>query len=316
MAILSIRYSGRYVNTLYEYVLSTVRWFNLFQPDANGFTYEFVLSNRSKFISGSQEVEMVCRLNHDMFNTTKLLPPNLPLTISIRRSTPEFALIDSTYSVGKYTINWIDAKLEVARVKCSDKVMKSYNARRSGSTVYLPFCRVDARSFDVPTGSRHFRANSIFVGTLPVKCLLVLTDPESLGYGQITNNPVVFPAFKYDVNYVQFFINERPVLVKPYRPDFKEGKTVPEYFMALEQLGLGLGKSTLSNGMSYTHFNQFYGVFAVDLTEFSENDQGALSIELRFGTATEKPISGLVLAQFQSYTKITSTDEISVEDYR
>ncbi len=254
---------------------------------------------------------MMTRLTQGVFNSTKLLPPDNRMKIRLIRSSPDFCLITSKDTPGKYRVKIVDARINISRVKVEEKVMKSIMMDiKCGVPIYLPFARVDSRSFEVPIGSRYYRASSLFSGTLPQMALLVLTEPDSLGNGSYTNNPVSFPAHKSGVSQIQFYIDERPVLARPFQPNWKEKKYVYEFTSLLRVTGL------LENQVgSCIDYNGFGEVFGVHLYGADGKQTGTVSVELRFDNPTKESFSGLLIPQFRSCLTIDGSHNVQQIDF-
>ncbi len=257
---------------------------------------------------------MMTRLSQGVFNTTKLLPPENRMKIRLIRSSPDFCLISSKDVGGKYRVKITDARIDISRVKVEEKVMKSIMMDiKCGSPIYLPFTRLDSRSFEVPAGSRYYRASSLFSGTLPQIALLALTEPDSLGNGSYMNNPVSFPAHKFGVSQIQFFIDERPVLPRPFHPKWEEKKYVYEFTSLLRVTGLL--ENQVEGSIDYNGFGEDYGIFGVHLYGVDGKQSGTVSVELRFENPTKESFSGLLIPQFRSCLSINASHNVQQTDF-
>lgn len=240
----------------------------------------------------------------------------MAMKLVIQRSSSEFVLLQtsSTPANSKYKIVWTEAKLEVERVKTNPESLASVmRTWKSGYPIYLPFSKTDARAFEIPNGSRHYKANSLFSGAVPSRALLVFLPPESLGYGSITNNPLVFNAAKYKINHVQFFVNEKPVLPTPYRPDFDSKEFTTEYAGLLQVLGLD--RTKYESMMTYELFGTVYGVFGVGFGEFNEYENATLSLEVQFKEGTTETLSGLLIPEYNACLELDSNGNVSEVEY-
>lgn len=295
-----------------SHLFRNMRYFQ-HEDEQGGAVEEFNYRYRWEFIAGSKEIFLTTRLNHDVFNTNRLLPPDCHLKIVIQRSAPEFALIAQKEDF-KCKIVWLESKLNLTRVTVDPSVVWEMKQKLcEGNHLYLPFSRTDARAFEIPIGSRHYRANSIFSGVVPSLALLTFLPTESVGYGDYSNNPVRFETSKYKVNHVQFFVNEKPVLLRPYTPDFENKQYIMEYMALLEVLGLDQNKFPTS--MNFGLFGKQYGVFAVSFEEFIGMKDVVLSLEVQFASGTKQSISGLFIPQYKSYLEIDNCMNVTQFDY-
>ncbi len=256
----------------------------------------------------------MARLTHDAFNSERLLPPGNRLKIQLERSSAEFCLIRHRNSTKRYKVKWTDVRLSALRVRVTENIKKSIEMHfKSGSPIYLPFTRTDGRSFEIAPGSRHYKAYNLFSGTLPDRALLVLQDPESLGNGAFSKSPVLFPAYNFKVSNIQFYVNERAVLPRPFLPKWKEGQYVYEYQHLLNVSGLSSG--TDGSCLDYEAFGQDYGVFAVKLKGFEGLEEGSVSVELRFDEPTTQAIACSMIPEFRSCVFLDTNGNVTQSDY-
>ena len=232
---------------------------------------------RFEYIADSKEVTLIGTLHDDILNTTRLFPPQTDIKILIERSSPEFALVRGRNGNETYNIRWIDARMSVTRVHVNDNIrqglVRTLNSRRDA---YFPFTRTDSRTFEIPKGSRNYNARMLFSGALPDRVVLVLCDPDSLGYGSWENNPMLFPAKKFDLNFVQFYIDETRVLEKPFRPDWNRDQYAKEYMALLQATGVDRNLSLSGGSISYKQFSQDYGVFCTVVRGVDGRETGSV----------------------------------------
>ncbi len=272
---------------------------------------EAVLTARYPFIAGSKDIKLMSRLTHDVFTTDRLLPPENRLKLRLERSSPEFWLIRSENSQKTFKVQWDSVRLSILRVKVAENVHQNIRNRFSSTNpYYLPYKRVDGRTFEVPRGSRYYRASNLFSGPLPERGMLVLTSPASLGNGKFSNNPVIFNASKTNISEVQFFVGERAVLPSPLQPKWAQGEWVAEYQQLLNVTGHAV--NPVGCCIDYDSFGNDYCIFAARFKGFEGYQDGNISIELQFSDGdTQEPISGLFIAEFSSCMLIDSDKNVS-----
>ncbi len=200
--------------------------------------------------------------------------------------------------------------MSILRVKVVENVHQNIRNRFSSTNpYYLPYKRLDGRTFEIPRGSRYYRASNLFLGPLPERGMLVLTSPESLGNGKSSNNPVIFNACKTNIS-VQFFVGEQAVLPFPLQPKWAQGERVAEYQQLLNVTGLTL--NPVGCCIDYDSFGNDYCIFAARFKGFEGYQEGNISIELQFSDGnTPEPISGLFIAEFSSCMLIDSDKNVS-----
>lgn len=260
---------------------------------------------RYEHIEGSRTMHLVSRLSHDLFNSTRLLPPGHKLKVTLDRSSTEFSLIRDATNSRNYKIKFDEIKLTVPRVKISDSIARSTDMHfRNGSTIYLPFTRTDAKPFEIPRGSMTYRASSIYTGVLPERLILVFCDPESLGNGSYDNNPVIFPARKYGVSEVQFYLNESEVLAEPYKIDWEKNHYQESYQRVLRVMGLD--QSLVGCYLSFIYYGRDHTIFAANMRDIAGVESGNVSVNVKFNNATNQAVAGLLIAEYRSCLMLDS----------
>jgi len=272
------------------------------------------LRERFKFIAGSKELTMITQLSSDVFNCQRLLPPGNRMKIIVERQTSAYALIRKPETTTTYKVRWVRARIVATRVRVTEDVIRETNRMIGlGNPVFLPYSRTDARSFEIGVGLTYYRASALFSGSLPGKALLVLMDPNGLGSGGYDNNPMIFPAHSFGVSEVQFYVDDRAVLAKPYKPKWSIDSYLQEYQSLLKVMDLDRGDG--GSCMKYETFGKDYGIFAVNLRGFEGRDRGVVSVELRFEEGLKTSVAGLLIPEFRSCIMIDSDKNVSQNDY-
>jgi len=144
--------------------------------------------------------------------------------------------------------------------------------------------------------------------------MLVFTKPQCLGSGDYKENPVIFPAHASGVSRVNFFIDERSILPRPYEPRWGEdGNYIKEYQELLKVANLS--GDPCGSSLDYQSFGRDFGVFAVRLKGFEGKETGTVSIEVAFDRAVHECISCLFIAEFKSCVTIDSNRMVQQLDY-
>ena len=271
-----------------------------------------IANARFQLIQGSVAKQFKAHLSNDVFNSRTYLPPNNSLRIRLERSTPDFCLIRKNDTQQEYMIKLESVFLTFTRVLLKNeyhrKVMGKINRM---SPYYLPFNRTEVRAFDISTGSRNYKAFNIYSGILPTTVMLVFTTPECLGRGNYDSDPNNFSAEKYQISRIKFLVDENEVLSAPYAPDWKNNSFVNEYIglytvMKVEKEGMGI---------SYDKFGTDYAIFAASIKGFRGKSRGNISVEVEMLDANSKPISGLLIADYDSCLKMYGDKELDQIDY-
>lgn len=128
---------------------------------------------------------------------------------------------------------------------------------------------------------------------------------------------MVFDANKFTVNYVQFYINETPVLPNAYTPNFENDDYVMSFVGLLRTLRLMNSPQPMCP-IDYTQFAGANAVFGVDLSADMSNlsipAQGSISVEVRFKNNLTETINGLVIAEYRSCVFIDKNGDVTQKD--
>ena len=271
---------------------------------------------RYDYIKGSRHLTLVATLNNDIFNTTRLIPPDITTRIRLERSTPEYALIRKEGLKQNFKIKWLQAQLTTKRIKLNDRVRTSISrGLNSKSPIYLPFTKLESRTFEIPQGAHYHRAHGIFQGVLPERVLLVILETEATGFGDYSCNPMVFPARDYNVSGIQFFVGDKAVLPEPYAPKWETGSYEKEFQALVKVMGINTNPAVGGTVLSYKWFGRDYGIFAANIRGHDGKNQGMVSVEVRFSKGAPKTLAGMIIGEFKSCAVINEEKKIETIDY-
>jgi len=144
--------------------------------------------------------------------------------------------------------------------------------------------------------------------------MLVFTKPSCLGSGDYSENSVIFPAHSFNVGRVNFLIDERNVLPRPYEPKWgADGNFIKAYQGLLNVTNQSINPH--GGSLDHRSFGLDFGVFAVRLRGFEGKETGTVSIEVGFDEAVPECISALFIAEFKSCVTIDSNRMVQQFDY-
>jgi hypothetical protein len=264
---------------------------------------------RHLWIAESKSTTFLGKLSDNFLTTKNLMIPHVPISIVLHRSPAHFCLIREMNIHDTYKINIENCTLIVRRVKLNDVTFNHLEAQlaRGAMTKYSYFDTV-ARTTQISIGSQHWRARNMFNGKLPTRVLLGICEHSGTVGGSWTNNPMTFPSFHYKTNYIQFYADERPLLKRPYRPNFLTGETNRSFMGLLETARVLATGGTI--GISPIEFDTNYGLFGLDLTADGTNmthmndEKGNFDVEIGFGEPTRVPLCGFLVGEFPRICQI------------
>jgi len=230
--------------------------------------------------------------------------------VSIEKTSPEFALLKNKADDMEYTINWIDANLSICRVRLPEPETK--RQMQISKPLYFEHTRMDARSIDIPPGMLYHKTRDVYKGILPRRIMLIIWDTNATSGGVYEVDPVRFPAAKYNISRVQFYVDEVPVLSKAYTPGwYNPSQYLREYLQFCKVMGLENKECSIDCKV----FKNCYTVFAADIHGFQGQTEGNVSVELNMSAASKNPFSGLVIAEYNRCVTIDSNNAVNYFDY-
>ena len=295
-------------------VLSTTIGLNEDMCDSDGTIIEPVWRHRE--IAKSKIITLVGRLQHNFFSCSRLLLPNVPIKIVLERTGPQMTLMRAKDVTDTYKIIIHRCSLTLNRVTVSQPSISLIENQLSRQASEYPYMNLVMRAFDISPGMTSWRARNLFGGDLPTRMFFAVTDPLSLQTSSWRNNPFLFPAAQCGISFVQFYINENPVLFPPYLPDFENGDAV-ESFTGLIKALRTFRTGQQYSGLGYRSFCGNLGIFGCDLSpdqsNLSPSGTGSISVEVHFKNATKEPLAGMLIAEYRScvyidkYRSVTQT---------
>ena len=297
-----------------------LRHSNVWYKDFGGNDLSVIERVRHVFIEESRQLTLVGRLTPDAFGCKRLLLPNIRITIILDRTDPQFSIYRTRGSKDTYEIEISECTIIMRHVELLNSALNHIQTRlNAGAMAVMPFFKTETRCFTVPQGQLTWRVNNIFNGKLPTRCLFMLTDTTTISGGSFDRNAGVFPgkvAGKYNLNFVDFYVNQDSILTKPYTPDFDNGDYI-ESFLGLTKTLRALNSDQWFP-LSCKEWGTDYSIFGADLTadktNFNSTSEGTVSLQVQFKDVTTEAVSGILIGEFRSAIKIDKHNNVSVID--
>ena len=268
---------------------------NIFYKD-----YQYPANNstiRYNYIRGSKRVQLYGQLNHNVFTSKRLLLPNMSVKIEMKRTSPAFSLIRTPGVQDKYKIKVHNIVLEAQHVRYKESVLETLNEYSTCHVAHFPYTKTDMIRFEIPVGSYQCKSLEYCNGKMPKRAYFAVVEPESLNGNTYENNPMIFPAQHYGVNYVQFYSDhETKLLHKPYEPDF-ENENANRSYAQLVRVATDGFRTGHTPGLTNKDFLGPYGLFAIDnLPKF-----GSLTVKVGFNKPTPRLLHGIIFLQDEAF---------------
>ncbi|XP_003730196.2 uncharacterized protein F54H12.2-like [Strongylocentrotus purpuratus] len=277
------------------------------------------LAKRHGFIAESRLLSMLGPIYADVFFQERLLLPGVDLKLKLNRSKDAFCLLSSKANAD-YKVKIESAALFVRRVKTSPSIMITHAKALEKTTAKYPLNKVDVRSFSIPTGNMSINRDNLFLGQLPNRIVIGLTDNDAYN-GSYAKNPYNFKHL--NINYISVTIDGEMVPMRPLRPCFEEGAG-QHYIHAYNSLFMGTNRLFADKGLDINReeYLKWFTLFAFDLTpDVSDGchlnliKSGNLRLELQFDRPLPNTVNCLVFSESQGLIQIDRSRNL-IYDYQ
>lgn len=266
------------------------------------------LYQRHERSKGSKTMDMIGRLQSDVFNQNKFLPPTINLTIKLVRKSDKFSLLQPETNKNEYKIELKSAILYVRKLRINPSVSAAHQKMWLTTPMKLPLRRIDCRSFNIARDSRDVYLNNVYDGQMPCFVVIALVNSDARA-GNVHKNP--FNFVHKGLSFLDLQVDSTSFPGVPFQPNFAAG----EYSRLHQQLFLSSGKYYGTEGIdiSYEEFANGYSLFAYDLTSdesgssgshFNLGKNGTMRICMKFQQALEETINVIVYGAFQTVAEI------------
>ena len=258
-------------------------------------------------------VELCGRLHSDLFSQGRLVINGVQLKIILNRQKENFMLMseNSGFKVKLLNVTMVVRKVQLTQHKFTE-IQKSLETT---SAVY-PINRIGVKSHSVASGLTSLNWDNAFVGQLPNKLFIMMTDNDAFT-GVFKKNPYNFKHF--NLSSIGVYVNGESTPSHPMKLNWTNG----DYLEAYRSLFLATGKINRDEGIciSRKEFADGYVIFGYDLTASNCNGthqeprkQGSVRINLEFAEALPTTVSIIVYADFDNRIEIDKTRHV-IKDF-
>ena len=267
------------------------------------------LVNRIKMFEESKWVYFCININSDITTLRKYLPPNTKFEIQYERMADEFCLL-SHDAATKFAIVLDDMRMSFKRYTPSRSVSEYINNEmRRGQIPTLPIDRSLIKQYTVGTGSTdlsHF--NLIRGDQLPEQIIIGVVE-QSAYNGNIKMNPFNFQHF--NIREASLIVNGVNEPTELYKLDTTSGDKADMFANFIENTGVSVDDREFGISLEDYYGGSF--LLAWDRTPDKCNrfhrhamDSGSIDINIKLGSALNKPVSVIVYATYSSDIKINN----------
>jgi hypothetical protein len=283
-----------------------------YTPDENDETLEAGngYNARVNQYKTSKTVQLMSKLDADIFNQELYLISHLGIDITIVPNTSAFLLLSQGAST--YQLKLVSLKLYVKKVSLLDGLALDIANRLETKPVRYALRQSMMKSMFISAGRFQFTAN-LFEDKVPRRIIMGLVKNSDF-VGDQKRSPFNFGNF--DVREISIIANGRQYPQAPYNLDYDNDKYVRAFHDTNE--AIGFTNTSGGNGISYKRFGKTHCIYVINLTN-SGDDQGGIfdlikngttAVDIKFNTAV--PAGGLILVVFAEIDSILMLDRYRV----
>ena len=259
----------------------------------------------------SRVVDMMGRLQVDMFLQNKFLINGVDVKIRLVRSKAAFAHMAGGPNPD-YRITIVNAALFAKKTTLNPTVQMAHIKALERSTVKYPLRSVDCKVYSIPAGARSHTHENLFLRTLPKRLVLCCIDNDAYN-SAYDKNP--FHAKNNANSFHAVYVDGRHIPSKPFQPNFEDDLFVRSYMSLFTSTGKIWQDE--GNGLTRSDFRYGYIFFGFDMTPdqcdgpcFHLVQKGNLRIELHFRIALPTTVNVIAYAEFESALEIDKNRNI------
>lgn len=254
-------------------------------------------AERVERMKESQPVELLARLDADVFKVQKFLINGVTLDVNLTPTSSAFRLMSSNTTYTDFVLEIMDISLEVKQVVPTPQVLVAHQEilRTGLSRAKYFYLKEDIRRFALARGTSSYYSEDSYNGKIPSSLAITFVSGEGMN-GRLSKNPYYFHHF--DLTHLNVSVSGSPTPRGPLSFNFKEEK----YLQSYSDLYGGKSKGpSNSQRITLKEFGKGYAIFVVNLnpqnrdTYFPTTRDGSVRIELKF--ARQLPESVIMLTR-------------------
>ena len=266
---------------------------------------------RSKRIFDGNSVTLNSKLQCPLFNTSKCLPTNMKIRVSLTKNSDEFLLLTNAGS--KFNIHIEDVYLDVTYYRPRDQILQVIEERLQKDPAPYFVSRPELILKPISNASKIIRLTDIFHEKIPPYAFFCLQKSSDFE-GKFETNPFTFIPFKK----FQFYING-----SPYFTDLLEVSRIDKYGIwhdfgdYLRQLYHTIGKDLKGNCLinsSNFQLNFMVGMsFGADRSSTSDKhlnlqENASTYLEIDMGIKESEIPEDMILITYAVYDRQIQID--------
>lgn len=276
------------------------------------------LDKRKELFKGGKVVELIGRVHGDIINQSKYIPNGVDIRFVFHRENPAFYMLEKDDSSSEIKI--LDANLFINHIHVNhDMLVAHQKMLDTGKNMSMMLRRVQIKQFTVNMGQHSLNIDNICFGRLPNMLLFGLVLNEAYS-SKRSLNPFNFR--RYGLQSAQLVVNGVNIPSKPLELCYSSsnGKSTTSA-RAYQALFRAVGMEVVEKGHQITkeRFDTNFFFLAFDLSpDHAYNDMcmsqlthGNIRIEGKFEKAIEKPLTCIVMLDYDGCIEIDSYRNIT-----
>ena len=272
------------------------------------------IKRRKALLDGNGVIEMIGKLNCDLFNTNRYLISNVPFNVKLTQNDSKFCLMHKTGE--NYQIDILSAILIPRIARISPSVKMAHLAALEKYPIKYPIKRVVVKSNLIPSGVTASTINFTTLSSTPSRIIFGLVNQAgSTGHSEM--NPFNFANFGLSSISLDVGGQARP-FAKELDIDYGNNNFIRNYYSLSEQLK----KPYPGHGITLEEYKGGKALYIWDLTPdllggecFNLIHRENVAINVKFSKALANPLSAITLLEFDNIIE-TDKDLQFTADYR
>jgi hypothetical protein len=270
------------------------------------------LEARTAPFKTSKEVELIGRIESDVMNQGRNIPPETHIEICLSRTNNSFLLMSSA-ETGAYKLVITFAELEVARDKLAPGLLKAQQeiSRKFNLSMDYRHCKV--LTYTVPMGTNAHKIDAFTSSCLPDRFVAFFVSNKAYS-GLYAGNPFEFKH--YGLKHFSATHQEQMNTVphSGYKPDFAKKAITYEYYSLLrefdadeENFMLDLSREEFAGGYTIYPFRFVHRTRGGDV--LGPPASGTISLDIQFTDSLTEAVTLILVADYRGSFEIRSTGD-------
>lgn len=308
-------YKGYLQNTLnfgYDSLISSLRCQGYYSDDThmnsvNPTENPGAKSRESMFgtYGAYKVVELVGKLNSDIFHIDKYLPNGVDVRISLIKEKPSFYMMG-----GDGDVKILEASISLDHKIINPAILTAHHHVLESKNMVIPFKRSVVKQYTISAGLTSITIDNFILGRIPNNLIFSMVSHKAYT-GDRRYNPFNFVHNK--IQSFSLYVNGEQIPSKPLYFDYsKDGAPISTTGYNTLFKGLGIHLTDSAHQITKRRFDNGYFMLAFDLTaDQNANDtcanmiqEGSMRIEFKLSEALEDPFTCLIYSESDASIEI------------